>query len=197
MQAFCQQGNLHRVVGVELSPTRAAHAISALNGLYYLLRRSAYAPLARHSTLAAPCTGLTATFSEHVASIELQAGRHAATAASLSSSADAGHARTLEFRQENLFAVSEDLIASATVLVLATDFPAEMWPRIAAVLAHVQPGTRLLTYRHLIPSVYPSEAACPFVRITPRSAFETSWTLAHPFLLWRRRPAFSFKVPLQ
>lgn len=107
----------------------------------------------------------------------------------------AGARRTIEFVRDNLFAVDPATYAAATVVIMATDFPLTVWPRVASVLQHLQPGTRLLTYRNLIPDVYPNAEACPFVRIAVRATFRTGWTAAFPFLLWRRRPAFAPASP--
>jgi len=107
------------------------------------------------------------------------------------------HKRRLEFRRGNLFDVSDELAAMATVVVLATDFPSDILRRLPTVLDRLPASVRLLTYCNLIPDVYASADACPFIRIAPTARFKTNWSPAYQFLIWQKRPAFSYRSSSQ
>lgn len=100
------------------------------------------------------------------------------------------HAKTtrrLDMHRADLFELPISVYAPADICILATDFADSVWPRIADVLQHLKPGARLMTYRDLVPHVWPSIAACPFERIARNARFATSWSAAYPFLLWRKK----------
>lgn len=177
VQAFCQFGELQRVIGVEIAQSRAARAFQSLRTTERVFERLS-------SGIASTCTceggGGGPRWTRHAEG----------TSSFLRLDGERGM-RQLEYHCDNLFNFPKAFYEQANIVVMATDFPEEVWPRLAGVLRHLRTGTRLLTYQNLIPHVYPSADACPFIRIALGSTFETSWNPEHEFFLWRKRCCYN------
>lgn len=199
VQCFLQYPNLRRVVGVELAWTRFGMARDAA---LCLSRVSCEAEEKERGDSGAPAPRLLEVTADGPAAD----GSGADAAVRLVESAERGEGdeskdggdtrrRVLELRRGNLFDVPD--VEEADVVVLETLIPEPAFPRLAALLARLRPGCRVLTFANLaspeFAAVYERPAEQFPLRQLPANVpqsdrFATTWNRrrGHHFHLYER-----------
>jgi hypothetical protein len=95
----------------------------------------------------------------------------------------------LEFRSQNLFEVD---IREADIVVLETNIPDNVWPKLRKYLKQMKQGARILTYEDLN-KVYGEQKITQYFSQLPinhelKDRFNTTWspTNGHHFFIWTR-----------
>ena len=162
VQAFCEEGALEHVVGIELTSSRAALGAAALERLFRYLARARFA---RHGTL----KGLHWSQTEHCSAIEI--------ARLDAQGAICTPMRRLALLEQSLFDVPDTMLARADVVILATEFSdTTQLCRVRDLLGKLRQGTRLLSYKPL-EDLYPAywQQHCDWHVFARAQKYRTSW----------------------
>lgn len=178
IQAFLQFKNLRYVYGVELSTGRYKVAEDALLKTVHLLGSENY-------------------------QVQVNPGKYIIVRESISSSCEGNDLemecseRVLHFECGNIFDISN--IDIADIVMMETDFPADLYPNLYKLLKGMQEGSKLLTYldlRRISKSNSSDDREISFINIFKQldcnkhlsDRYPTSWSVqrGHHFFLWHR-----------